>query len=72
MYANPANTNIADIDPTKDNMDIVDFDVQAKVGRGKGNTNAEFATIIGTYRVQRYGLLSQTYTLDLSKIFINS
>lgn len=67
-----ATTEIGKIEPGKDNMDIVDFNVQAKVGKGIGDNNVEFASIIGSYTVKRFGLQPQTYTLDLSKIFSNS
>jgi len=68
-----SNTRLTDeIEPGKNNMDIVDFYAVAHIGDGLGNTSVDYATLSGVYRVKRFGLRPQTYTIDLSTIFNNS
>ena len=70
----PTSSNVrsTDINPETDNMDVVEFDVIAKVGGLIGDNSSTKASIIGTYKLVRAGLRPQTYDINLSKIFINS
>ena len=56
-----------------DNGDIVTFsNLKAWKGNGAGDTTNHYGTITGTAIVSKYGKASQTYTIDLTKVFKNS
>ena len=60
--------------PSKENnLDKVKFErLRVHIGNGTGSTDNDYATLIGTAVISRFGRESQTYTIDLTKIFNNS
>ena len=53
-----------------DNKEIVEFyGIKAHIGRGLNSTDAEYATLVGNIRYIALGQQSQTFKVDLTKIF---
>jgi hypothetical protein len=56
-----------------DNEDIVSFSpIRVHVGEGVADTNNDYATATGSIYISQFGLQTQTYTIDFTKIFNNS
>ena len=57
----------------ENNSDTVKFErLRVSIGNGTGSTDNDYATLIGTAVISRFGRESQVYTIDLTKIFKNS